>query len=95
MRGAKNLQMPHQERATLLGLLSFVECTAAIRGVMIPIFFGIGIGITFISRKLVGIGIGIDGVIFTTGFGSNAGIGFTAGIGSTTKIGLINVPASK
>ena len=67
----------------------------SIRGVMIPIFFGIGIGITFTSRKLVGIGIGIDGVIFTTGFGSNAGIGFTAGIGSTTKIGLINVPASK
>ena len=65
------------------------------RGVMIPIFFGIGIGITFTSRKLVGIGIGIDGVIFTTGFGSSAGIGFTVGIGSATKTGLINVPASK
>ena len=30
MRGSKNLQMPHQERATLISLLSFVECTAAI-----------------------------------------------------------------
>ena len=65
-----------------------------IRGVMIPIFFGIGIGITFTSRKLLGIGIRIDGVVFTTGFGSNAGIGSTAGIGSSTKFALTNVPGS-
>ena len=30
MRGPKNLQMPPQERATLISLLTFVECTEAI-----------------------------------------------------------------
>ena len=30
VRGTKNLQMPRQERETLLSLLTFVECTEAI-----------------------------------------------------------------
>ena len=30
VRGTKNLQMPRQERETLLSLLTFVECTSAI-----------------------------------------------------------------
>ena len=32
VRGTKNLQMPRQERETLLSLLTFVECTSAIGG---------------------------------------------------------------
>ena len=57
-----------------------------IRGVIIPIFFGIGIGITFTSRKSNRIGIGTDGIVSLFGFGSSSGIDSTIRIGSTIRI---------
>ena len=64
------------------------------RGVIIPIFFGIGIGITFIQRKFKWIGIDIGGIVCLIGFGSSSGIGSTIRIGSTIGIDSTTVISS-
>jgi len=64
------------------------------RGVIIPIFFGIGIEITFTLRKFNGIGIGIDGIVSLIGFGSSSGIGSAIRIGSTIRVGSTTVISS-
>ena len=64
------------------------------RGVIIPIFFGIGIGITFILRKFNRIGIGTDGIVSLIGFGSSSGIVSAIRIGSTIRVGSTTIISS-
>ena len=64
------------------------------RGVIIPILFGIGIGITFSKGKFKGIGIGIDGIVTLIRFGSSSVIGYAIRIVSTIRVGSTTVISS-
>ena len=76
----------------LFGYDAHVVFDLATRGVIIPIFFGIGIGITFTLKKFNR--IGIDGIVSLIGFGSSSGIGSAIRIGSTIRVGSTTVISS-
>ena len=81
------LECPRQSNSCVSSISGdfhfLISClTLSGRGVIIPIFFGIEIGITFTLKKFNGIGIGIDGIVSLIGFGSLSGIGSQSELGT-------------